>query len=161
MKVITFLLFIMFTITINGETTFSIDALLDYLQETGYYEIIYQVKIYFGNDIAINLCKEIVETNHCEEVVRIYMPDSSSSYMHHCPKKPEMNHDIKPKPSNGFMDIIKKIYKEASQDIQTFIIIIINNYDILIKIMREKEILQLIEDFITVYGSKIKLKCLS
>ena len=159
MKVITFLLFIIFTF--NGDSTYSIDALLDYLQESGYYEIIYQVKIYFGDDIAIDFCKEIVKTNQCEEVVRIYMSSSSSSYMNHCPKIPEMNHEIKPKPSNTFIDIIKKLYNEASQDIQTFIIIIVNNYDILIKKMKEKEILQLIEDFITGYGIKIKLKCSS
>ena len=156
MKVITFLLFIIFTF--NADTTYSIDALLDYLQETGYYEVIYQVKIYFGIDVAIDFCKEIVKTNQCEDIVTVYMP---SSYMHHCPKIPQINHEKKPKPSNKFIEEIKKLYNNASQDIQTLIFIIFNNYDILIRKMTEIEILQLIEDFITNYGRNIKLKCSS
>ena len=158
MKVITFLLFIIFAF--NGDTTYSIDALLDYLQESGYYEIIYQVKIYFGNDFAIDFCKEIVKTNQCQEVVTVYMAYSSSpSYMQHCPKIPQINHEINPKPSNRFIEILKRLYNDASPDIQTLIIIIYNNYDILIRKMTEPEILQLIEDFITNYGRKIKLIC--
>ena len=77
MKAITFLL--LFIFSFSGDTTYSIDALLDYLQETGYYEIIYQVKKHFGDDVAIDFCEGIVKTSHCVEVVRVYMSSSSSS----------------------------------------------------------------------------------
>ena len=69
MKVITFLLFVIFAF--SRDTTYSIDALLDYLQETGYYEIIYQVKKHFGDDVAIDFCEGIVRTTQCEQVVRV------------------------------------------------------------------------------------------
>ena len=49
---------------------YSIDTFLDFLQEKGYYDIIQSVKVYFGDDIAIDVCKEFVKSNHCEEVVR-------------------------------------------------------------------------------------------
>ena len=52
---------------------YSIDTLLDYLQEKGYYNIIHSVKVLFGDDIAFDVCKELAHSHNCEEVVRVYM----------------------------------------------------------------------------------------
>ena len=54
---------------------YSINTFLDYLQETGYYDLIYDIKCIFDTEIAIDFCLEYVGSPHCEEVVRIYMPD--------------------------------------------------------------------------------------
>ena len=66
------MILILSNIEVQG-TTFSIGALLDYLQETGYYEIIQAIKNSFGDDIAIDVCKELTNSNDCEEIVRVYM----------------------------------------------------------------------------------------
>ena len=47
--------------------------LLDYLEKTGYYEVIIEIKSVLGNDIAIDFCKDFVQSQDCEEVVKIYM----------------------------------------------------------------------------------------
>ena len=54
---------------------FSINILLDYLHETGFYEVLTNVKNKLGNDIAIAVCKEYVQSNDCEDVVNNYIPD--------------------------------------------------------------------------------------
>ena len=149
MKVIIFLLFVIFAF--SGDATYSIDALLDYLQETGFYEIIFQVKNNFGNDVAIDFCKGIVKNAHCEEVIRVYMPESSG--LPHCPKD-EMNLDLKAKPSENFIKEIKILLKEASQVTKYYIIFFVNNYNVLITKMNEKDILKLIKNFIDKYGNK-------
>ena len=53
---------------------FSIGTFLDYLQETGYYDLIYDIKCAFDTEIAIDFGLEYVGSPHCEEVVRVYMP---------------------------------------------------------------------------------------
>ena len=160
MKVLIFLLFI--ALAFNGETTYSIDALLDYLQESGYYEIIYQVKKHFGDDVAIDFCEGIVRTTQCEEVVKVYMSSSSfsSSGQRRCPKKEiePVNPVIIPKPSDNFIkEIINLLAGVSSQVlpvIESYISFILKYYGKLIKVMTEKGILKLIRDFITKYGNK-------
>ena len=58
---------------------YSIDSFLDYLQQTGYYDLIQEIKNSFGDDIAIAVCEELVQSNDCEIVVRIYMITHSPS----------------------------------------------------------------------------------
>ena len=66
------MILILSNIEVQG-STYSIQTFLDYLQGTGYYEIIQAIKNAFGDDIAIDVCKELTKSNDCEEVVRIYM----------------------------------------------------------------------------------------
>ena len=54
-------------------SVYSIKGFLDYLQQTGYYEVIIEIKFALGNDIAIDFCKEFVQSQDCEQVVKIYM----------------------------------------------------------------------------------------
>ena len=72
MKAFITLLFMMFIISnINGD--YSIDNFLNYLQESGYYDLFQEVKYSLGDDIAITLCKELVNSNDCEIVIKVYM----------------------------------------------------------------------------------------
>ena len=51
---------LLFNFTDSNE--YSIDEAINYLQSTGLYEVLVQVKYYFGNDVAISLCKEFVHS---------------------------------------------------------------------------------------------------
>ena len=44
------------------------------MQKTGYYDIIVKIKIYYGVDIAISFCKEIIKSEDCDILVRVYVP---------------------------------------------------------------------------------------
>ena len=73
MKTIRYLFYMMLllsNIEVQGGD-YSIDVFLDYLQQKGFYDIIQAVKIYFGDDIAIDVCKELAPTIDCETVVRV------------------------------------------------------------------------------------------
>ena len=75
MKIIKYLFYLILILS-NKEVLggdYSIDPFLDYLQGKGYYELIQAIKNTFGDEIAISVCKELVESNDCETVVRVYM----------------------------------------------------------------------------------------
>ena len=67
------ILFLLIFIVINSKDSYSINNLLNYLQDNNLYKILVEVKTYFGDDVAISLCKDFVPTNHCEDVVKIYI----------------------------------------------------------------------------------------
>ena len=77
MKFLVFIFISLFLALNKCDDEYSINTLLNFLQSTGYYEIIYEIKLSFGDDVAIAFCKEIVPTNHCDEVVKVYMPPPS------------------------------------------------------------------------------------
>ena len=58
--------------------SFSISNFIDFIQENGIWEILFQVRLYFGVDISIELCRDFSESPHCEEVVRVYMNNSGT-----------------------------------------------------------------------------------
>ena len=58
---------------------------VDYIQKNGYWDIIYNVKIYFCDDVAIDVCIALTNSRDCEEVVRIYMSAPSPKK---CPANP-------------------------------------------------------------------------
>ena len=51
----------------------SINNLLNDLQKEGYYDLIYQIKCNWGDDIAIDVCRRLVDSPHSEEIIRVYM----------------------------------------------------------------------------------------
>ena len=67
------ILFLLNFIVINTKEDYSINNLLNYLQDNKLYDILVEVKTYFGEDVAISLCKDFVPTNHCEDVVKVYI----------------------------------------------------------------------------------------
>ena len=66
-----FLPLIIFNVDLNK---YSINSLLDFLENTGFYEVLKNVKIVLGNDIAIEVCKEFVNSKDCDLVVVVYIP---------------------------------------------------------------------------------------
>ena len=57
----------------NIKGDYSIDTLLNYLQEKGFYELLVEVKSYFGTDVSISFCKQLIKNSGCETVVRVYI----------------------------------------------------------------------------------------
>ena len=147
MKALGYLLFIAFILS-NVKSDYSINILLDFLQEKGYYNIIQHVKIIFGDNIAISVCKSFIETIHCEEVVRVYMTVSSSrAPSRGAPSEKDLipEEDLIPR-EEDLIPEAKNILKKARllpQD-KPLIIVILYNYDYLIQNMNEEEIIELI-----------------
>lgn len=69
-----FLPFIIFSLDISQ---YSINSFLNYLQQTGYYDIFEQIKIIYGSDYAIAACEEFTPSKYCKEAVLVYMSASS------------------------------------------------------------------------------------
>ena len=134
MKALGYLLFITFILS-NVKSDYSIKILLDFLQEKGYYNIIQEVKIIFGDNIAISVCKSFIETIHCEEVVRAYMRSRARGEEIYFPKEEDLSPEGKYILSN-----LRLLPKD-----KPLAICILNNYDDLIQNMSEKEITELIE----------------
>ena len=76
MRALLFILlpFIIFNVDL---TQYSIITFIDSLKQSGYYEVIRIIKIQFGDDIAIAICKEFVQSNDCETVVTTYMEEET------------------------------------------------------------------------------------
>ena len=98
-------------IVLNVKSSYSIDDFLNYLQETGYYDIIVQIKYYYNEDIAISFCKEIIKSEHCDILVRIYIP---------CRTRGE-NEGTKPLQSIIFYPDNYNLYKGKEQEIINWI----------------------------------------
>ena len=76
MKPLFTLLLILATFSsINGG--YSINEFLNYLQETGIYDLLVEIRRYLGIDISISFCKDLFQTNDCETIVKIYMPSGA------------------------------------------------------------------------------------
>ena len=73
MKYTIILLLTLVIATKENGVLFTINPFINYLQETGYYEVINDVKCQITSDVAIEVCEILTESPHCEEVVRIYM----------------------------------------------------------------------------------------
>ena len=76
MKALTLLISLLIVLN-NIKANFSIKDFLNFMQEKGYYDIIVEVKLYFGKDIAIEICKGFVQSDDCEELVRVYIPNTT------------------------------------------------------------------------------------
>ena len=72
MKHLIFLFLILTTIS-NIKGDYSINTLLNYLREKGLYDLLVEVKSYFGVDVSISFCKELVKSYDCETIVRVYI----------------------------------------------------------------------------------------
>ena len=77
MKTLIVLLLIFATISNIKSDDFSIDTFLNYLEEKGLFGMIAEIKYYFGDDVSIAFCKELIKSQHCEITVRVYMPARS------------------------------------------------------------------------------------
>ena len=140
MKAIGYLLLAAFIISnIDGLANYSIKTFIDYLQESGQYDIIFAIRKFLGNDVAIEYCKQLVETEHCDDVVRVYMNkenDSSSSGPRKIPPKLPSEDDL----NLESQIIFDKLAINNDDEKREMIIIILSFYDILNKNMTDVEI---------------------
>ena len=151
MKTIRYLLYMMLLLpnieVLNG--SYSIDSFLDYLQEKGYYDLIQSVKIYFKDDVAIDICKELTGSNDCEEVVKVYMTSdtgSGSGNGKHGKMKPSIDPEIEQQ-----MNEILKYFEDKyniNKEMKELIEIIISYYHNLIQNMNKEDIIYFIERII-------------
>ena len=116
-----------------GHANYSINAVIDYLQDNSQYEIINLIKCCFYDDVAIGFCKQLVETESCDEIVKIYMA---------CEKGPGSN--IIPTVDDLSLEaqiIYNKIKLDNVDDVKRqLVIIILYFYDDLIQNMTDEEI---------------------
>ena len=67
------LLLLTLAIIANVKGDYSIDSFITQLENNGYYDIIVEVNRYYGNDVAIEMCKSLTQSFSCEELVRVYI----------------------------------------------------------------------------------------
>ena len=77
MKPLIFLFLILTTIS-NIKGDYSINTFLNYLQEKGLYDLLVEVKSFFGTDVSISFCKQLSKTVDCDTVVRVYISTNNS-----------------------------------------------------------------------------------
>ena len=135
------IILILSNIEVQGGS-FSIDDFLDYLQEKGYYDIIQAVKNSFGDDIAIAVCEELVKSNDCEIVVRIYMTNGGGGGG---PNKAKSN--VNKKLYEEIIEYLEKIYK-IDEKLRELIELILSYYSTLIESLSKEEIINLIKRII-------------
>ena len=126
--------------------SFSITPLLDYLQESGYYDLIQEIKNVFGDDVAIDICKELTNSNDCEIVVRTYMittappnPYNDGEEPHYIPAY------ISPEVEEKILEYIKTYYPSKYEKMKDLILLILSYYYNLIKNMNDQEIIDFIK----------------
>ena len=97
-----------------------ISMFIDDLKSNGYYDLIHQIKCAFGDDVAISICRELVQKGnqkdyslYCEEVTRVYMnycinTKTQISFEDFIHKEENMNILLKNLSPNEIEKIIKK-----------------------------------------------------
>ena len=68
MKLSLILIFCLLFISKSQDTTaskYTINTFINYLKDMGYWVVIEDVKIKFGDDVSIVFCKEMVPSPHC------------------------------------------------------------------------------------------------
>lgn len=150
MKIRHLLLFLLYFDFINAQKSFSINTLIDYLQETGYYDMIFLVKSIYGDDAAIEFCEDLIQNVDCELIVRVYMNcGKGRTPFPIFPNKPTNDDLLEMDLPENFLKLIVRLYNDADQETKKLIYIIASFYDILIKQMTEREILIFIKKIIS------------
>ena len=125
MKVpITLLLY--FSIILGINCGYSIEEFLEYVIKNGYYDITEQIKNYYGNEIAVDICKELMKQENCdgcEELVYVYIPDNNHSKVRGKEAIPTLEYIIY-NPNN------LKIYQNRTAEIHYILEEIKNKYNI-------------------------------
>ena len=134
MKAIGYLLLAAFIISnIDGFANYSIKTFIDYLQESGQYNIIFTVRKFLGNDVAIEYCEQVVGNGLCDDVIRLNMNEYNGPGK--IPSKLPSEDDL-----NLESQIIFDKLAINNDDEKSEIIIILSFYDILNKRMTDVEI---------------------
>ena len=136
MKAFTTLLSMLFIISfVNG--TYSIDVFLEYLQNEGYYDLLLEIKNSLGDDVAIYMCKELVKSDDCDIVVKVYMTSSDRKRINPTTLEPI---DIDDEEEKTLLEnLINRIklslmfFKEKYEKFLTLMDILLRYYDVLMK----------------------------
>ena len=168
LKKLLFTLLIIFSVKAN----YSIQSFIDYVKNKGFYDIIFQVKISLGKDVAIEVCFSMVENSQCDELVRVYMNEGGSGNSGSngtFPNPSDVDIIIYPevgldsnktsvilerklelklqqtKTSSDFKEKIKNIFKECDYKSKIIVIIFIENYGALSLKMSEDDIIKILK----------------
>ena len=145
MKAIRYLLYMMLLMSnieiIRGD--YSIDTFLDYLQKSEYYNLIQTIKNIFGDDVAIDVCKELVKSNDCETVVKVYMTKESGTG-----PRPKIKRHIDASIFEEIIEYFENKYTNIIEEMKNLIEIIISYYNSLLENMNREEIIDFIEKII-------------
>ena len=113
MKIFGYFLFLLFILSnIGVEGKYSIDSILDYLQQTRYYDLLQEIKNQFGDDVAIDVCKALTKSSDCEQIIRVYMTNGGNRLL-------KEQDEMKPMDDGSEQEIVEKdpmLYKKKLQD---------------------------------------------
>ena len=146
MKIFGYLLLMLFFLSNPGvECSFSINEILDYLQETGYYNIFQAVKMHFGDDVAINICYLLIPSYDCETIIKVYM---TGKYSINLPYRvlgqlePSRNEEEDYQIISDPIEYKKELSKEIkiNKEVEPLIDLILFYYDILLRNLDPKDI---------------------
>ena len=112
------LLIVLFVLLIVGNKAQGPILTYKYLQEGGYNDLIYQAKCGIGDDIAIDICRALVDSPYCEEVVRVYMDSCINDQKYidvkdFIYKEENMNILLKSLSQNEIERLVKKLENES------------------------------------------------
>ena len=94
--------------------SYFISTFINYLQNNGIWEILVEIKKYYGTDVAIELCKEFAKSPHCEEVVRVYI---------YAPKVPITRSGTRNSDTSELMEFLEeKGYLKILENVDPFVI---------------------------------------
>ena len=97
------------------QDNYSIDSFLNYVQKMGFFGLLNDIKCQISTDVAIDFCKELCSSPHCEELIRQYMT---------CNINRRSSNILPPSPSDVMKSILenyKDIIKKPIDDFQVFI----------------------------------------
>ena len=152
MRYFFYMVLILSNIEVQGGS-FSIDYMLEYLQETGYWNLIQAIKNEFGDDIAIDVCKELVESFDCETIVRVYMIKGGGGSGDNSFNAPSY---IDKEKIDEILKYFEK-YCNLSEEEKKLIILILRFYSTLIQKMKLEEIINFIKNIIIAVRKHLKV----
>ena len=84
----------------------------------GYYDLIYQANCKIGYDVAIGMCKALVDSPYCEEVIKVYMNSCNKDQKYidvkdFIYKEENMNILLKSLSQNEIERLVKKLENES------------------------------------------------
>ena len=115
----------------------SISVFIEYLQESGYYDLIQEIKNSFGDDVTIAICEDLFKSKDCEILVKVYMQG--------WPIAPIETPNIDIEKYQKIIDYLKKKYN-LKKEMLNLINLFLSYYSILKELMKnDKEIINFIE----------------
>ena len=84
--------------------SYAINPFIQFIQNNGIWEVLTEIKKYFGTDVAIEVCVDFLESPHCDEVVKVYIIDNKANVRPDYLDRTELMAFLK---KNGYLIILK------------------------------------------------------